>query len=697
MLLHKIKEGIKKTLYNININKINKNNAKKAFNTINSTVIKNIVNEIQYQNINNVPNDGTPQVSQIDMQRQFLNNPRSDVRIFDRPSSTLTNGNFNNQNPNSNYNNTIPYHQHGQQNNSFIQNTTGSRHQSQTPNRNSQNTMGRNQDDMEARLQQAQEERELYMHPKKNRELPQQLQSIDTNPKRNNQQMQPQMQQFQQQQFQQQQKPQSMLDQQFGDSPAKQRGIFQQHTKLSESRDNYNMGDDMGNTLSSSNQVSLDEAFNQNDTTPEMVYQQDNRPIEERLNELKSSRSINIPNKGGIPKPLDTSVHKQHQIEANRRQQQNSNMDNIEEDSENFDSDYYQQPQQTQQQYQQQHYQQQPQQQMYQQQYQQPQQNYQQQQNPQQYQQPQQHYQQYQQQQQPHPQQQPQQQMYQQQHQQNSYNQNHNHNQNYNKNHIDMEKLDMLEHRIMMINKSINQLNQNQNHQLIIDSRNIKATLPNYRFNLPRTIDNVYKIKLSNYSIPNSYYNITNHNNEFIYYVAKEQPVNNSETSDDKESESEQDSEPELEFKKKQIKLENGIYTIDKLLEILNNKTDLIFTIGFNQKIKISSDTKFKLHPTNLLTENLGFNVDIGIINNEFNGINIWDLRQPSHFLLYLDNLDDQNPFAILNINGNSYGEIESDQPLSLDYLQIRIEDEYHNIVNFQGRYHTLTLILETK
>ena len=118
--------------------------------------------------------------------------------------------------------------------------------------------------------------------------------------------------------------------------------------------------------------------------------------------------------------------------------------------------------------------------------------------------------------------------------------------------------------------------------------------------------------------------------------------------------------------------------------------------MGFNQKIKINYDNKFKLHPTNLIQENLGFMVDENNIMSEFEARNIWDLRQPTYFLLYIDNIDPNNPLAILNVNGQSFGKIELELPITLNYLQIRIVDDNNKLVDFQSRYHILTFVLET-
>lgn len=64
---------------------------------------------------------------------------------------------------------------------------------------------------------------------------------------------------------------------------------------------------------------------------------------------------------------------------------------------------------------------------------------------------------------------------------------------------------------------------------------------------------------------------------------------------------------------------------------------------------------------------------------------------------LYINNLDSENPMALLHSNGKSFGKIELSYPQTLSNLDIRMETPNGKLVDFQGRYHSLTFIIETR
>ena len=233
-----------------------------------------------------------------------------------------------------------------------------------------------------------------------------------------------------------------------------------------------------------------------------------------------------------------------------------------------------------------------------------------------------------------------------------------------------------------------NQIDRTQKYQLIIDTKKLKHSKSNYRYDLSREVNGITKLELSNYSLPDNYYNITASNNTFEYYVKK-----NVEDGEGGEG----GDEREVEYEKKQYKLEYGMYKIENVLEELNSKTDLLFSMGFDQRIEISSENDFKLEPGELLETNLGFMVDNENVGKRFVARKLWDLRGPNYFLLYVDNVDPSNPLAILNLGGNSYGRIELNVPTTLSHLDIRIVDQNNKLVDFQGRFHSLTMILEAR
>ena len=252
---------------------------------------------------------------------------------------------------------------------------------------------------------------------------------------------------------------------------------------------------------------------------------------------------------------------------------------------------------------------------------------------------------------------------------------------------IDMDLMLRMERKLNMMIELANQIDRTQKYQLIIDTKKLRHNRSNYRFDLSREVNGITKLELSNYSLPDNYYNITSNNNIFEYYVKK-----NVEREGDEVEEG-----VEIKFEKKQYKFEYGMYKIENVLEELNSKTELLFSMGFDQKIEISSENNFKLEPGELLETNLGFMVDNENIGKRFVAKKLWDLRGPNYFLLYVDNIDPSNPLAILNLGGKSYGKIELNVPTTLNHLDIRIVDQNNKLVDFQGRYHSLTMILEAR
>jgi hypothetical protein len=235
-----------------------------------------------------------------------------------------------------------------------------------------------------------------------------------------------------------------------------------------------------------------------------------------------------------------------------------------------------------------------------------------------------------------------------------------------------------LERKVESIMKMYQSLSNPQKFQLIVDSRKLNHQNANYRFNLSRNLDNVSKIELIHYSIPNKWYNINQDNNLFIYKL----PNNDEYDCSD--------------FTIKEHKIHVGNYTIDTLINYLNENLELNFTVSIDQKIKISYEKRFKLVPTKFLMENLNIQSKEKEFEFSFEADGSWDLREMEFIVLYLNNLDSENPIAILHPNGKSLGKIEFEYPQTLNHLDIRMETPSGKIVDFQGRYHSLTFVIET-
>jgi len=553
-IANKIIDGLKLVSSKVDENRVNQNNVNKILQQINSLTLNKIKQEISYNKIRSVPNDSGPQISQISMERDFMANPHSGIKVYDRPQPTAS---------------------------SFkqgLRNALGAKQQSINPNSNFESNSQRDSGLLEDRLAQIQAQRENMSNGRVQRELPKALQPIATSKNTH------------QKNTRNEQKP---------------------SIKNKYSQDNYHLSNDTGEDRLNgmdNRPGSLDDVF-KNEITDIDSFKEDTRPLEARLNDLKNMRDIQIPNNGELPPPQETNIANENNQKRKNIIKNNISFDEVEPPSDDEDSVFNNKTIEPRHQI--------------------------------------------------------------------MVNQNENIGFN-----IDINKLDVLREKLDKLNSFADKIDNQQKFQLVVDSRKIRNKSSNYRYNLSRELSNVTKIELVNYSIPTSYYNITSHNNEFIYYIQK----------NIKESEDETDKE----FEKKYFKLEHGLYKIDQILEQLNANTELIFSMGFNQKIKVTYDNNFKLHPTNLITENLGFMVDENNIISELEARNIWDLRQPTYFLLYVDNIDTENPLAILNVNSSSFGKIEFDTPIPLEYLQIKLEDENGKLVDFQGRYHSLTFVLTT-
>lgn len=200
-----------------------------------------------------------------------------------------------------------------------------------------------------------------------------------------------------------------------------------------------------------------------------------------------------------------------------------------------------------------------------------------------------------------------------------------------------------------------------KNYQIEISPEN---SISNYRFNFMNPIK-IIGIKLLNYSIPIKQFNIEeNINNIFKYKI-----------------------EDEI----KDITLSTGFYNIEKIIEILNNQSDLIFELDMiTQKIKIKSELDFTIIKTNLSTINLGiYNEDTG---KEIIADNIYDLRIDNKVYLFLNNIT-TTPFAILNPN-NTIIESETifENEVVINYLDILFKDSNNNEVNFYNIKHYLNI-----
>ena len=194
-----------------------------------------------------------------------------------------------------------------------------------------------------------------------------------------------------------------------------------------------------------------------------------------------------------------------------------------------------------------------------------------------------------------------------------------------------------------------------------------------YTYNFDQ-LENVHSIKLLNYSIPSNIFNIEeDKNNTFEFQI------------DDEEI--------------KEIILETGKYTIDELIKGLNkNDFGILFELDeVTQKIFVNCNDIFKIIPSPLSIIVLGFSDNNYSNNKEYRASKIYDLRNDNKVLLYLNNIDNQQPFAILIPNSTCAAVINFEEPITLNKLDILFKDSKGRIHNFYNLEHAVSLQIEVK
>jgi hypothetical protein len=203
-----------------------------------------------------------------------------------------------------------------------------------------------------------------------------------------------------------------------------------------------------------------------------------------------------------------------------------------------------------------------------------------------------------------------------------------------------------------------------------------------YTWTFDNMITNIISIQLISYSIPQSVYNIQNNINNIFKIL-----IGNEESYDEFE-----------------ILIEEGKYTIEELINYINNKLDdggevqVILKLDNDQKISIVSNETIKLVINFLLDKNLGFS-KCDNFSNIHKANNIWDLRLKNKIYLYLNNISNNIPFAILyfnqNINSPLISNFTFESPINLNTLDIIFKDEYNYIYNFNNLSHNLNFIIK--
>ena len=234
----------------------------------------------------------------------------------------------------------------------------------------------------------------------------------------------------------------------------------------------------------------------------------------------------------------------------------------------------------------------------------------------------------------------------------------------------EQDELEITINEYKTIIEEYNKINNTKYFQMEINNDNFSSY---YTYNFDK-LDNISSIKLLNYSIPVIYFNIEEDKNNIF----------------------------EFEFEPNnaiEIKVESGKYSIDELLNSLNkNENGLIFSLdNITQKVIVSSEKEFKINPTPLSISNLFFTDNNYENLKEYKATKIFDLRSDNKILLYLNNIDNNSPFAILYPGSTSNAILNFENLISLEKLDILFKDSKGRIHNFYNSEHNISLQLEVK
>ena len=195
--------------------------------------------------------------------------------------------------------------------------------------------------------------------------------------------------------------------------------------------------------------------------------------------------------------------------------------------------------------------------------------------------------------------------------------------------------------------------------------------LSNYVFEFPQ-IKNINGIKLMSYSIPVPRYNIEENKNN-IFKIKCDDQI-------------------------KEIKLNSGKYKIEHLLKLLTDKSDFNFELNYEEKVEIKnkdeSETNFDIISTPLSVEVLGFTKEY-INQTNYIADKTWDLRIEDKVYLFINNLEENIPFAVLYLGNQAVQQFKFDELIDLDKLEIVFKDSKARPYNFYGLTYSINIQLE--
>lgn len=183
-------------------------------------------------------------------------------------------------------------------------------------------------------------------------------------------------------------------------------------------------------------------------------------------------------------------------------------------------------------------------------------------------------------------------------------------------------------------------------------------------------IENIVGVKLMSYSIPQARYNIEDNKNNIFRIKSKDNDLI-------------------------EIKINSGKYNIDNLIDKLNLKSDKYkFSLNVEQIVEINGDDEFEIIPTPLSKEVLGFTTECSN-NNQYTANRSWDLRIEEKAFLFINNIDDSTPFAVLYSNNQGNYQFKFEEPIKLNKLDLCFRDSKGRPFNFYGLNYSLNIQLE--
>ena len=244
-----------------------------------------------------------------------------------------------------------------------------------------------------------------------------------------------------------------------------------------------------------------------------------------------------------------------------------------------------------------------------------------------------------------------------------------------------------------LIEKNIKLLKADK-YTTLVNSKNY-GNCSEFNYDLINPLTGVSKLELLSYDLPLNSNNINDTNNKFYFKFIEENDSNESKhSSNDSDSELEIHESEDLES----FEIPVGNYDISTLIKKLNKvgkPYNITFSYNKNTSIvTIKSEKVFNMFKKDSsIMHVLGFNENEYINETTYSGNNSFDLRKCCYAYFYVKNINEEKPFAVMNISGskNSYYSTDLDG-INISNLEISIRNEDNTVIDFCNLPFTLEL-----